>query len=143
MRLWEAGGINRLAIKGTYTNDTYQQALKAQKSGTAYDAELASLMAQKDELVKQRKLEEDKKKTDADAIQNYNQQIKEMEQSIDDFTQTFLNDIYNIDIKSWASQLTDSIVEAWAKGEDAAEAYHDKVQELVKDLTKNSEVPTD
>lgn len=137
MRLWEAGGINRLAIKGTYTNDTYQQALKAQKSGTAYDAELASLMAQKDELVKQRKLEEDKKKTDADAIQNYNQQIKEMEQSIDDFAQTFLNDIYNIDIKSWASQLTDTIVEAWSKGEDAATAYHDKVQELIKDLTKN------
>ena len=137
MRLWEAGGINRLAIKGTYTNDTYQQALKAQKSGTAYDAELASLMAQKDELVKQRKLEEDKKKTDADAIQNYDQQIKEMEQSIDDFAQTFLNDIYSIDIKSWASQLTDSIVEAWSKGEDAATAYHDKVQELIKDLTKN------
>ena len=137
MRLWEAGGINRLAIKGTYTNDTYQQALKAQKSGTAYDAELASLMAQRDELKKQRQAEEDKKKTDADAIQNYDQQIKEMEQSIDDFAQTFLNDIYSIDIKSWASQLTDSIVEAWAKGEDAAEAYHDKVQELVKDLTKN------
>ena len=137
MRLWEAGGINRLAIKGTYTNDTYQQALKAQKSGTAYDAELASLMAQRDELKKQRQAEEDKKKTDADAIQNYDQQIKEMEQSIDDFAQTFLNDIYSIDIKSWASQLTDSIVEAWAKGEDAATAYHDKVQELIKDLTKN------
>lgn len=137
MRLWEAGGINRLAIKGTYTNDTYQQALKAQKSGTAYDAELASLMAQRDELKKQRQAEEDKKKTDADAIQNYDQQIKEMEQSIDDFAQTFLNDIYNIDIKSWASQLTDSIVEAWSKGEDAATAYHDKVQELIKDLTKN------
>lgn len=137
MRLWEAGGINRLAIKGTYTNDTYQQALKAQKSGTAYDAELASLMAQRDELKKQRQAEEDKKKTDADAIQNYDQQIKEMEQSIDDFAQTFLNDIYSIDIKSWASQLTDSIVEAWSKGEDAATAYHDKVQELIKDLTKN------
>ena len=60
-----------------------------------------------------------------------------MEQSIDDFAQTFLNDIYSIDIKSWASQLTDSIVEAWSKGEDAATAYHDKVQELIKDLTKN------
>ncbi|MCI6829238.1 MAG: hypothetical protein MR924_08285, partial [Prevotella sp.] len=120
-----------------YSNQTYQQALKAQNSGTAYDVELASLMAQRDELKKQRQAEEDKKKTDADAIQNYDQQIKEMEQSIDDFAQTFLNDIYNIDIKSWASQLTDSIVEAWAKGEDAAEAYHDKVQELVKDLTKN------
>lgn len=120
-----------------YSRGTYNQAVKAQKSGTAYDAELASLMAQRDELKKQRQAEEDKKKTDADAIQNYDQQIKEMEQSIDDFAQTFLNDIYSIDIKSWASQLTDSIVEAWSKGEDAATAYHDKVQELIKDLTKN------
>lgn len=120
-----------------YSKETYRQAVKAQQSGTAYDAELASLMAQRDELKKQRQAEEDKKKTDADAIQNYDQQIKEMEQSIDDFAQTFLNDIYSIDIKSWASQLTDSIVEAWSKGEDAATAYHDKVQELIKDLTKN------
>ena len=36
-------------------------------------------MAQRDELKKQRQAEEDKKKTDADAIQNYDQQIKEME----------------------------------------------------------------
>ena len=120
-----------------YSAATYQQAMKAQKSGTAYDVELASLMAQRDELMKQRQAENDKKKTDADAIQNYDQQIKEMEQSISDFTQDFLNDIYSIDIKSWASQLTDAIVEAWAKGENAADAYHDKVQELVKDLTKN------
>ena len=28
-------------------------------------------------------------------------------------------------------------MEAWSKGEDAATAYHDKVQELIKDLTKN------
>lgn len=122
---------------GTYSNATYQQAIKSLNSGTAYDIELASLMAQRDELAKQRELEDAKKKTDEDAIRNYDQQIKEMEQSIDDFTQTFLNDIYSIDLKSWASQLTDSIVEAWSKGEDAATAYHDKVQELIKDLTKN------
>ena len=120
-----------------YSQATYNQAIKAQKSGTAYDIELASLMAQRDELKKQRQAEEDKKNTDADAIQNYNQQIEEMEQSIKSFTQDFLRDIYNIDLKSWASQLTDAIVEAWAKGENAADAYHDKVQELVKDLTKN------
>lgn len=140
MRLLNSSNsIDRMIGQGMliYSKETYQQAVKAQQSGTAYDAELASLMAQRDELKKQRQAEEDKKKTDADAIQNYDQQIKEMEQSIDDFAQTFLNDIYNIDIKSWASQLTDSIVEAWSKGEDAATAYHDKVQELIKDLTKN------
>ena len=140
MRLLNSSGfIDRMIgqSRSIYSRETYNQAVKAQKSGTAYDAELASLMAQRDELKKQRQAEEDKKKTDADAIQNYDQQIKEMEQGIDDFAQTFLNDIYSIDIKSWASQLTDTIVEAWSKGEDAATAYHDKVQELIKDLTKN------
>ena len=140
MRLLNSSGfIDRMIgqSRSIYSKETYQQAVKAKQSGTAYDAELASLMAQRDELKKQRQAEEDKKKTDADAIQNYDQQIKEMEQNIDDFAQTFLNDIYSIDIKSWASQLTDSIVEAWSKGEDAATAYHDKVQELIKDLTKN------
>ena len=140
MRLLNSSGFIDKMIgqsRSIYSKETYQQAVKAKQSGTAYDAELASLMAQRDELKKQRQAEEDKKKTDADAIQNYDQQIKEMEQSIDDFAQTFLNDIYSIDIKSWASQLTDSIVEAWSKGEDAATAYHDKVQELIKDLTKN------
>lgn len=139
MRLLNIGSLGRIFGQSglVYSKETYKQAVKAQQSGTAYDAELASLMAQRDELKKQRQAEEDKKKTDADAIQNYDQQIKEMEQSIDDFAQTFLNDIYSIDIKSWASQLTDSIVEAWSKGEDAATAYHDKVQELIKDLTKN------
>ena len=139
MRLLNSSSFDRMIgqSRSIYSRETYNQAVKAQKSGTAYDAELASLMAQRDELKKQRQAEEDKKKTDAVAIQNYDQQIKEMEQSIDDFAQTFLNDIYNIDMKSWASQLTDSIVEAWSKGEDAATAYHDKVQELIKDLTKN------
>ena len=139
MRLLNISSLGRIFGQSglVYSKETYQQAVKAQQSGTAYDAELASLMAQRDELKRQRQAEEDKKKTDADAIQNYDQQIKEMEQSIDDFAKTFLNDIYSIDIKSWASQLTDSIVEAWSKGEDAATAYHDKVQELIKDLTKN------
>jgi hypothetical protein len=45
--------------------------------------------------------------------------------------------LYDIDIQSWASDLTDAIVEAWENGEDAAEAYTNKVKDLMKDLTKN------
>ena len=45
--------------------------------------------------------------------------------------------LYDIDLHSWASQLTEAIVGAWEKGEDAAEAYKDKVKELMKDLTSN------
>ncbi len=121
-----------------YSADTYEAAKKAQsKPDSAYHAELASLKAQRDELQSQRDSESNKKKKDDSKIADYNQQIKEMEQQINTFAQDFLKDIYSIDMKSWASELTDAVVGAWEKGEDAVEAYREKVKGMVKDVTKN------
>lgn len=121
-----------------YSADTYKAAKEAQsKPDSAYHAELASLKAQRDELQSQRDSESKKKKKDNSKIADYNQQIKEMEQQINTFAQDFLKDIYSIDIKSWASELTDAVVGAWEKGEDGVEAYRNKVKDMVKDVTKN------
>lgn len=121
-----------------YSADTYEAAKEAQsKPGSAYHAELASLKAQKDELQSQRNSENEKKKKDNSKIADYDQQIKEMELQIDSFAKDFLKDIYSIDFKSWASELTDAVVGAWEKGEDAVEAYKEKVKDMVKDVTKN------
>ena len=128
-------------IKGTYSEETYKAAKEAQaKPDSAYHAELASMMAQRDEIQNQRDAESKKKKKDSTKIADYNQQIKEMDQNIKTFAQDFLKDIYSIDFKSWASELTDTIISAWSKGEgyeDAVEAYRDKVKDLMKDVVKN------
>lgn len=125
-------------IKGTYSEETYKAAKEAQaKPHSAYHAELASMMAQRDEIQNQRNAENKKKKKDSTKIADYNQQIKEMDQNIKTFAQDFLKDIYSIDFKTWASELTDTIVSAWSKGEDAVEAYRDKVKDLMKDVVKN------
>ena len=118
-------------------SEAYNAAQKALGSGNYFDTQYAALLSQKSEIQKQRDAEENKKKTDQDAIAQYDQQIKELDLQIKTYAQDFLKEMYSIDFKSWASQLTNSIVEAWSKGEDAATAYHDKVQELIKDLTKN------
>lgn len=121
-----------------YSADTYKAAKEAQsKPDSAYHAELASLKAQRDELQSQRDSESKKKKKDDSKIADYNQQIKEMEQQINTFAQDFLKDIYSIDMKSWASELTDAVVGAWEKGEDAVGAYREKVKDMVKDVAKN------
>ena len=60
-----------------------------------------------------------------------------MSLTIKQFSTDFLKSVYSVDMKSWASQLTDSVVSAWEKGEDAIDAYKKKAKELVKDLTKN------
>lgn len=124
--------------KSQYSSDTYTTAKKSLSDpGNAYLAEQASLMAQKDEMQRQLNAEEGKKKKDKDKIADYKQQIKEMETTINNFAKDFLEDIYGVDMKAWASQLTDAVVSAWSKGEDAIDAYKKKAKEMVKDLTKN------
>lgn len=124
--------------KSQYSSDTYTTAKKSLSDpDNAYLAEQASLMAQKDEMQRQLNAEEGKKKKDKDKIADYKQQIKEMETTINNFAKDFLKDIYGVDMKAWASQLTDAVVSAWSKGEDAIDAYKKKAKEMVKDLTKN------
>lgn len=127
-------GINPSA----YSKDTYEAAQKSLADPTdAYQAELTGLMAQRDQLQRQRANEDAKKKTDKDKLADYDQQIEEMERSIKNAAKNFLKELYGVDMKSWASQLTDAVVSAWEKGEDAIDAYKKKAKEMVKDLTKN------
>lgn len=106
-------------------------------SSNVYDKMMANLRQQRAELQKQMQLEDDKKKTDKEKMEDYRQSIKEADDQIKSFAQDMAKSLYDIDVKSWAKQLTDAVVDAWAKGEDAAEAFHNKVREIVQDLTKN------
>ena len=127
-----------IGYNGPYTSDTYNAAKKSlAEPDNAFLAEQASLMAQKDEMQRQLNAEQGKKKKDKDKIADYKQEIKEMETTINQLATDFLKDIYGVDMKSWASQLTDAVVSAWEKGEDAIGAYKKKAREMVKDLTKN------
>lgn len=104
---------------------------------SAFAAQRAALMVQRDELEKQLKAEEGKKKSSSSAIADYKQQITELNQEIDAFTDEWAKKIYDIDLKSWAKEFTDVIVDAWAKGEDAVDAYKGKVKEVMNSLAKN------
>lgn len=136
LKLQKSGVL--IGYNGPYTSDTYNAAKKSlAEPDNAFLAEQASLMAQKDEMQRQLNAEQSKKKKDKDKIADYKQEIKEMETTIKQLATDFLKDIYGVDMKSWASQLTNAVVSAWSKGEDAIDAYKKKAREMVKDLTKN------
>lgn len=130
--IWEKAGGRHY-----YSDETYEAATNALGNMSAYNDQLAAMYAQRDLIQRQRDNEEAKKKKDSSKIRDYNDKLEEMDNTIKDFSQDFLKSIYNVDFKSWASQLTDAVVGAWEKGEDAVEAYHDKAKSLVGDLTKN------
>lgn len=124
------------AIYGYISKETKDAIDKALKTGSYYDTKLAELLIQRDEIQKQLNAEKNKKDSDAGAISDYEAQLEDLEDQIENFAIDMAKVLYDIDIKSWASELTDAVVEAWENGEDAAEAYKKKVQDMMKDLLK-------
>lgn len=118
----------------THSNETRRKLEEALSEDSVYDAQLASLMAQRDELQEQMELENEKKNADGGKIADYEQAIKDMDIAIEDFARDMADALYGIDFKDWASQLSEAIVNAWANGEAAVKAYKDTVDEILRDL---------
>ncbi len=91
------------------------------------------LQIQKDILASEQK----KKHDDKEKIEEYKQTIKELEYEIRYYSETLASELYSIDLKDWASQIGDALVEAWMKGEDAAKAYKDTVADIMRDVVKS------
>lgn len=128
--------------------DVNQEALEALKAvgageemkdstGATYMAQYTSLVAQRVELQKQLRDEEGKKKTDSGKVQDYQDQIAELNEEIKYFVQDLAKELYGIDFADWAGQISDALVEAFANGEDAAEAFNDVANNILKSLANN------
>ena len=111
-----------------------QKRVSAYDEGGAYGYQRALMQEQLSELEKQRQAEIDKKKTDDSKVADYENQIAEMKQQIKDFAEETTESLYGINLKDWASQLGDALYEAWQKGEDGAEAFKNKVADIMGDV---------
>lgn len=117
--------------------DTREEISEAEKSKSYYDTYLASLKVQRDELQHQIDSERDKKDSDAGKIEDMEQQYADVVDQIKYVAEDMAKELYGIDFKSWASELSQTLVDAWASGADAAEAYKDKVSQIMKEVGVN------
>lgn len=129
--------VKKLTAEYQNLQSAIESALGGIYATGGYNEMYESLRKQREEIQRQYNDEAAKKKSDEGKLVDYEQQLKEMDESIKKFGLDMAKTLYDIDLHSWASQLTEAIVGAWEKGEDAAEAYKDKVKELMKDLTSN------
>lgn len=95
---------------------------------------LNSLKKQRSEIQKQYEAEDDKKKTDKSKLEDYKQQITELNDQIKHFYEDLASEQYGVDIKGWASQLASALTEAFASGEDAAMAFDNTVGDILRSL---------
>ena len=120
-----------------YREETNTAMEKAYRTQAYYDQQFAVMNMQLDQTDAKLEKEKEKKKKDEGKIDDYESQVAELKSNIATFAMDVAKSIYDIDLKSWAKELTNAIVDAWSKGEDAAKAYHDKVRDLMKNLAVN------
>lgn len=105
------------------------------KNGKSYfENQFEALTKQRYEVWNQRNLEEGKKKSDDGAIADYTQQLADLDDQIQHFAEDMAKSLYNIDYKSWADGLTDALVNAWRNGENAVDAWKNKVTDVLAEV---------
>lgn len=111
------------------------QLKKAEESGdmySIYEAQKANLRQQQEDIRQQIRAEQDKKKTDNGKIQQWNEQIESITQQIEDLDKAMMETLAGTDVKTAIDEFADALVDAYCKGEDAAEALGQKTKDVLK-----------
>lgn len=120
-----------------YANIAYtaDKALGGEKYSNAQE-QLKNLAQQQLLIQEQIRNEEDKKKTDHGKIEEWERQIEELGQQAVAVINDMVEDIIGGSSSDIAQELGDAFFEAFQAGEDYAEAWGDKVKDIVADVMK-------
>jgi hypothetical protein len=109
-------------------------------SGSKYkhqQAAIDNMKQQQKELQGMIIAEGSKKKKDNGKVNEWKEQIKEIDRTIADTIESMNKSLLDTDVKSVASQLGDAIVGAFESGKDAAAAWGESVKGIVNNVVKN------
>ena len=98
--------------------------------------QLENLAEQQLLVQKQLNEEESKKKTDSGKVQDYKNKLAELAEEMATLINEMLEDIIGASAEDIAQQLGDAFFEAVKSGEDAMEAWRNKVNEIVSDILR-------
>lgn len=97
-----------------------------------YEAQKANLRKQQEDIREQIENEKKKKDTDDSKISQWNDKIEEINQQIEDLDRQMMVTLAGTDVKTAIDEFADALVEAYCKGEDAAEALGEKTKQVLK-----------
>lgn len=148
-----ANSFSKWIGKLIYQNEIYEKSIQkiadayAEVSYTADKAlgenkykeargQLENLAEQQILLQKQINEEKSKKDTDNGKIEEWQRQIQENAEQMATIINEMMEDIIGYTAEDLASELGDAFIEAAKEGEDAMEAWGDKVNDIVADIMK-------
>lgn len=106
----------------------------------AFSTDASNLIEQQNKLLQQQKVliqqqiaeEKDKKKTDDARIKEWEQQLQDINEQLDENKEKAKEAITGTDVMSAIDQFAQAYADAWANGTDAAKASTDAVKSLIK-----------
>lgn len=113
-----------------------QEYYQKNSKGTGYQQELANLKAEREEYMGILDKQQSKKKKSNSEIDETQSKIAELDDKIRFFTRDLAKELFNIDVKGWADQLSDALSSAFENGESMATAYKETVSSILNDVGK-------
>ena len=112
----------------------------------AYSKDASNLIEQQNKLLEQHKLlieqqikeEQAKKKSDDSRIKEWQQQLDEINQTIEDNKEKAVDVIFGEDLQSAIENFASAYAEAWASGEDRAQSAKDTVKKMMQQMVTES-----
>jgi len=120
-----SGGGQKKSMYDFYTQNS---------QGTGYQQEYDNLVEQREKYLEILKDQQSKKKKSNDEIEETKAKIAELDDQIAYFTQDLAKELWSIDIKGWADQLSDALASAFENGENMAKAYRDTVTQIIQQM---------
>lgn len=102
--------------------------------GTGYQQEYQNLQDERQKYIDMYNAENSKKKSSAAALEEYKAKIAELDDQIRYFTMDLANELFSVDIKGWADQLSDALCSAFENGESMAKAYKETVTNILQQV---------
>lgn len=102
--------------------------------GSGYTQELNALKKQREDYLKMYDTEESKKDESKEALEEYKVKIAELDDKIMYYTEDLAKELWSIDLKGWADQIGDALMNAFENGTSAANAFNDAVSSIMKSV---------
>lgn len=102
--------------------------------GSGYTQELNALKKQREDYLKMYDTEESKKDESKEALEEYKVKIAELDDKIMYYTEDLAKELWSIDLKGWADQIGDALMNAFENGTSAAIAFDDAVSNIMRSV---------
>ena len=129
---WQLGKVAEYNKQIKELQYTLEKVKNTGDSLDLFEVQKENLRQQQELIKRQIEAEKDKKDTDWDQIQKWEENIKDIDSQIEDLHRQEIELLAGTDVKSAIDEFADALVDAYCQGEDAAVALGEKTKEVLK-----------